>query len=208
MSLIDSLRRRLRVERQDAEIAASLERAERLLREGAPTPQIQALGTDVLSRLEASKARHNEESAVQFAAASLFAGELEQASRYASAAASARPYDVDSRIVHGNVRLARNELEEAAHEFDAVIEEFGADSDAAAGRRAVILARGEGPFDELPAGPSDWSEAATLLIGLWQLAVVAEERLRALSGGHPDTLSLLRNQAREIRNGGGGDGTV
>ena len=89
------------------------------------------------------------------------------------------------------MRLARNELLEAAHEFDAVIEEFGAEPDAANGRRATILARGEAPVDELAASDADWRDAARLLVGLWSAAGIAERRLAALGNADALTLALL-----------------
>ena len=121
----------------------------------------------------------------------LFAGDLTSARDLAYAAADERPYDVDSRIVHGTVRLARNDLDHAEHEFDAVIEEFGAEPDAADGRRATILARGFAPLDELPASDEEWQSAAVLLTTLWRLAGAVEQRLDALSDAHPTGRSVI-----------------
>ena len=127
------------------------------------------------------------------------AGNLDAALRHARAAALARPYDVDSRLSLGNVRLARNELLEAAHEFDAVIEEFGAEPDAASGRRATILARGEAPVDELAASDADWRDAARLLVGLWSAAGIVERRLAALGGADALSLALLDTVLDAVR---------
>ena len=128
-----------------------------------------------------------------------FLGDLDAALRHARAAAMARPYDVDSRLSLGNVRLARGELAEAAHEFDAVIEEFGAEPDAASGRRAAILARGDAPVDELAASEEDWRAAARLLIGLWSAAGIAEQRLAALTAADRRTLALLEAALAEAQ---------
>lgn len=136
---------------------------------------------------------------LRLGAAHCFLGDLGAALRHARAAAMARPYDVDSRLSLGNVRLARGELAEAAHEFDAVIEEFGAESDAASGRRAAILARGDAPVDELAASDADWQAAARLLIGLWSAAGVVEERLAALVAADRRTLGLLEAALTEAQ---------
>ena len=208
MSLIDALRTRIHPRRSDADPASLLKRAEQLLHQGGASAEVRALASEALMHLEAAEIRHNGERDLRFAAAFLFTGNLDAAIDHAQTAANARPYDVDSRIIHGYVRLARNELDEAAHEFDAVIEEFGADRDAAAGRRAVILARGDGPFDELPAGDDDWSAAATLLTGLWRICGLSQRRLSALRQAHPNTLELLQNEARRALIDGSDDGTV
>ena len=134
---------------------------------------------------------------LRLGAAHCFVGELDDALRHARAAALARPYDVDSRLALGNVRLVRAELDEAAHEFDAVIEEFGADPDTANGRRATILARGQAPVDELAAGDEEWAAAARLLAGLWTAAGVANQRLQSLAGGNHATLRLLESALTE-----------
>ena len=166
------------------------------------------MGRRALGRLEAADAIHNEAALAHLAAANLLVGNLTEAIKVARAAANARPYDVDSRIIHGNVRLARNELTEAAHEFDAVIEEFGAERDAAAGRRAVILARGEGPHDEFPASQEDWREAATLLAALWDLCSLTDERVKALSEANPETLRLIEGAVSRRQREEESDGTV
>ena len=193
MGLRDAIRRRFHADSGSAKAATLLARGEAVLRAGGPAAELHSLGREALGQLEAADALHNEEQVVQLAAANLLAGDLTQAVKLARAAAEARPYDVDSRIVHGNVRLARNELTEAAHEFDAIIEEFGAERDAAAGRRAVILARGEGPHDELPASADDWREAATLLAALWATCSLTDERVEALRQAHSETLVLIED---------------
>ena len=200
MSLLDRLRRR---RSRDAdglkprELRGLLEQGERLLREGGGVEQIWAVGVRAQEILEAADLGHNDdhpEFALRKAWALLLSGNLAEAHRYSGKAANARPYDVDSRIVHGIVQLARGELEAAAHEFDAVIEEFGADGDAADGRRAVILAAGNRAVDELPAEAADWQRAARLLTALWRTGGVAEVRMSALKKrgeANTDTLRLL-----------------
>lgn len=186
MTLLDRVRARL-VSRGRAEPASSgLAEAERLLRSGASQLEIRRAASE-------SEAR----SPVEAAWKSLLLGDLESALDSAYAAADERPYDVDSRIVHGTTRLARHELEHAEHEFDAVIEEFGADSDAADGRRATILARGFAPLDELPADEQEWRSAAILVTTLWRLAGLADERLHTLEGAHPDGLSVIMGALAE-----------
>ncbi|MCY3920952.1 MAG: hypothetical protein OXG27_00970 [Chloroflexi bacterium] len=181
MSLLD----RLPWRRSDAGVSAreaeQLSHAEALLRAGAAVGEIR--------RQAASAGRHNE---VERAWAAVLVGDLDAALRHGYAAASERPYDVDSRIVHGTVRLARNELEHAQHEFEAVIEEFGAESDAMDGKRAVILAQGFAPLDELPASDDDWAAAARLLTTLWRLAECVDVRLGDLASGHADGLAMIR----------------
>ena len=189
MSIAERLRERIGIGRRSGAVpeaaAALLDEAERLVRSGrgadANAPARRAL--DLLAAVDRA-----DELDLRLGAAHCFCGDLDAALRHARAAALARPYDVDSRLSLGNVRLARNELLEAAHEFDAVIEEFGAEPDAANGRRAAILARGEAPVDELAASDADWRDSARLLVGLWSAAGIAERRLAAL--GDADALSL------------------
>lgn len=184
MSLLDRLPWRgpqAGVAVEATEAPEHLSRAESLLRAGAATGEIRGQIADVT--------RHN---AVDRAWAAILLGDLDAALRHGYAAANERPYDVDSRIVHGTVRLARNELEHAEHEFEAVIEEFGAESDAMDGKRAVILAHGFAPLDELPATDADWSAAARLLTTLWRLAECVDVRLAGLQGGHADGLAIIR----------------
>lgn len=168
--------------------AEGLSNAEALLRAGGAAQEIRqqaGLGS-----------RHND---VEEAWMSIFLGDLDAALMHGYAAASERPYDVDSRIVHGTARLARNELAHADYEFDAVIEEFGAESDAMDGRRAVILAYGYAPLDELPATDDDWSAAATLLTTLWRLAGLADARMSGFEDGHPEGLAVIRRALADGR---------
>lgn len=180
MSLLDRLPWRRSKFGVAAHGTEQLARAEALLRAGAAVGEIR--------RQAAGETRHNE---AERAWAAILLGDLDAALRHGYAAASERPYDVDSRIVHGTVRLARNELEHAEHEFEAVIEEFGAESDAMDGKRAAILANGFAPLDELPATDDDWAAAARLLTTLWRLAECVDVRLAGLEDGHPDGLALI-----------------
>jgi hypothetical protein len=185
MSLLSRLRSRLSSESPDVGDEMPLAQAERLLRQGGAVDRI---------RRVAGHARAN--GRVEQAWVALFAGDPAAALDFSYATATARPYDVDSRIVHGTVRLARNELAHAEHEFDAVIEEFGAESDAADGRRATILARGFAPLDELPASDEEWESAAMLLTTLWRILGVVDERLNGLEDAHPDGLSVIMQALR------------
>ncbi len=160
--------------------ASRLVEAERLMRAGGSTADIRRLAQGAVA-----------EGPVETAWKALFSGSLESALQSAYAAADERPYDVDSRIVHGTVRLALNDLDHAEHEFDAVIEEFGAEPDAADGRRATILARGFAPLDELPASDEEWESAAVLLTSLWRISGVVDERLKGLSDAHSDGVSVI-----------------
>lgn len=192
MSLLDRLPWRRSNAGLAERSAAQLSGTEALLRAGGAVGEIQD---------RAGHARgHND---VERAWIAALQGNLEEALQHGYAAASERPYDVDSRIVHGTVRLARNELEHADYEFETVIEEFGAESDAMDGRRAVILAYGYAPLDELPATDDDWAAAATLLTTLWRLAGVVDVRLGGLEDGHPDGLAIINHaladgQARDL----------
>ena len=178
---------------ENALIDQLLARGEAELRDGGDPERIRAAGREALVRL--AHARAGGETSRRRGAAHLLAGNLDDAARHAFEAADRMPYDVDSRIALGNARLARGELDAAAHEFDEVIGEFGAEGEAAAGRRAAILARGHAPVDELPASDDDWREAARLLAGLWRVCGILDQRLAALGGAHPDTLALLRTAA-------------
>ncbi len=188
MSLLDRLPWRRAEVGVSAQGAEQLARAEGLLRAGAAVGEIRGQVGGLI--------RHND---VEQAWTAILLGNLDSALQHGYSAASGRPYDVDSRIVHGTVRLARNELEHAEHEFEAVIEEFGAESDAMDGRRAVILAQGFAPLDELPATDGDWAAAARLLTTLWRLAECVDVRLAGLEGGHPDGLALIRGALAEGR---------
>ncbi len=181
MRLISRLLSCLSTDPVRADARSALSSAERLLRAGGSVAEIRRLAVESDPSEPVSQAWR-----------ALFLGDLSRAQELAYAAAVSRPYDVDSRIVHGTVRLARNELEHADHEFEAVIEEFGAEADAADGRRAAILARGHAPLDDMPASEADWDNAATLLTTLWRLAGLAQARMAALNGGHADGLTLIQ----------------
>lgn len=199
MGLFDRLRSQVTARDREESSSVEIQQAERLLRAGASvadiTREAQAIGSDDM---------------VSRAWRALLLGDLDSALEAAYTAAEERPYDVDSRIVHGTVRLARHELDHAEHEFEAVIEEFGADSDAADGRRATILARGHAPMDELPASTEEWEVAATLLTTLWRVGRVADERMATIEAGHPDgrsiiVRSLVQGQTADLE---ADDGTV
>ena len=183
MSLLSRLRSRLVSAPSRKRPIAPLAEAERLLRSGGSVEEIQRIA-----------ALATAENSVERAWKALFLGDIETAQTAAYAAADERPYDVESRIVHGTVRLARNELDHAAHEFDAVIEEFGAEPDAADGRRAAILARGFAPLDELPASGAEWESAATLLTTLWRITGLTESRLADLHDAHSAGLSMITRE--------------
>lgn len=192
MGLFDRLRSQVSVRTRAESPASEIEQAERLLRAGASVAEIRREARAITSDDRVSRAWR-----------SLLLGDLDTALEAAYAAANERPYDVDSRIVHGTVRLARHELDHAEHEFEAVIEEFGADSDAADGRRATILARGHAPLDELPASTAEWESAAILLTTLWRVGRVVEARMATVETGHPDgrsiiVRSLARGQSAEL----------
>ena len=182
MSLFSRLRRRIGRDPESDLRRRSLEAAERILRAGGSVAEIQQV---VLGHTG-----HND---VESSWLALFRGDLDSALEASYRAADRRPYDVDSRLVHGLVRLARNELEHAEHEFDAVIEEFGAEREASDGRRAVMLARGFAPLDELPASESDWESAAVLLTTLWRVSGRHEERIEALQGGHDAGVAIVKH---------------
>lgn len=199
MSLLGRLRSRLSSADREQPPASELADAERLMRLGGSVLDIRQIAETVVT-----------DGPVEAAWQSMFLGDLDSALDSAYRAATERPYDVDSRIVHGTVRLARNELDHAAHEFDAVIEEFGAEPDAADGRRATILARGFAPLDDLPASHKEWESAAVLLTTLWRIADVVRERLDELSDAHPEGRSLIM-QALEnglTADSEAGDGSV
>ncbi|MDE2745803.1 MAG: hypothetical protein OXI41_07420 [Chloroflexota bacterium] len=180
MGVFDRLRSRVASRSREGTSEEALAKAELELRAGASVAEI-------TRDLEAIEIQHH----VGRAWRSLLLGQLDSALQASYAAAEERPYDVDSRIVHGMVCLARNELDRAEHEFEVVIEEFGAEADAADGRRATILARGHAPLDELSASEEEWESAAVLLTTVWRVSDVAEERLAALEHGHPDGRSVI-----------------
>ena len=140
---------------------------------------------------------------LRLAEALLLAGKPEQAREPAHRAASARPYDVDSRIVHGQVRLALGDLREAAHEFESVLEEFGGDPDARAGQLAVALARGEWTVGGEETA-EDYATAADVLVGAWESAGAVKERIKALkalppAGGDPRVVEVVEAGAKRRR---------
>lgn len=199
MGLFDRFRSQVSVRTREESSVIEIEKAERLLRAGASVAVIRREARAITSDHRVSRAWR-----------SLLLGDLDTALEAAYAAANERPYDVDSRIVHGTVRLARHELDHAEHEFEAVIEEFGAESDAADGRRATILARGHAPLDELPASTEEWDSAATLLTTLWRVAGVVEQRMAVIESGHRSGRSVVRQalaqgQAADLE---ADDGTV
>lgn len=133
----------------------------------------------------------------------LLSGKPEEARTPAHRAASARPYDVDSRIVHGHVRLALGELHEAAHEFESVLEEFGGDPDAKAGLLAVTLARGKWTVEGMETA-EDYAKAGDLLIRAWDAADSVKDRIQALkalppAGGDPRVVEVVESAAKRLR---------
>lgn len=137
---------------------------------------------------------------LRLAEALLLAGKPEQAREPAHRAASARPYDVDSRIVHGHVRLALGDLREAAHEFESVLEEFGGDPDAKAGQLAVALARGQWTVDG-DETTEDYTAAADVLLSTWDAADTVREHIKALkalppAGGDPRVVEVVEASAK------------
>jgi len=184
MNLLDRIRYRLGLDRAAADRRSRIDTAERLMRSGASVADIQ-------QAVHGLPSPHGEVR-IESAWLSLIQGDLESALVASYGAAQSRPYDVDSRLVHGLVRLARDELEHAEHEFDAVIEEFGAEQEASDGRRAVMLARGFAPLDELPASESDWRSAAVLLTTLWRLSGTSGARLLALQDGHELGIAIVK----------------
>ena len=130
----------------------------------------------------------------------LLSGKPEEARAPAHRAASTRPYDVDSRIVHGHVRLALGELHEAAHEFESVLEEFGGDPDAKAGLLAVALARGKWTVEGTETA-ADYAKAGDVLIKAWDAADSVKDRVQALkvlppAGGDPRVVEVVEMAAK------------
>ena len=140
---------------------------------------------------------------LRMAEALLLSGKPEEARAPARRAASARPYDVDSRIVHGQVRLALGELHEAAHEFESVLEEFGGDPDAKAGLLAVTLARGKWTVEGTETA-EDYAKAGDMLIKAWDAADSIKIRIQALkalppAGGDPRVIEVVETAAKRRR---------
>ena len=173
---------------------ASLERA--LASAEADPPHAPPPGqADLLARLAAVRAdgpSGDPHLDLLEARALFLSGRTAEARAPARRAATARPYDVESRVTHGLICLALDRLDEAAHEFDSVLEEFGGDPDAETGRRAVALARGRAPLDE-HALPDDLDAAARLLLTCWRRAAATEPRLLALrsDGADPRVVAAL-----------------
>ncbi|MCY3568368.1 MAG: hypothetical protein OXH38_07045, partial [Chloroflexi bacterium] len=184
MNLLDRIRSRIGLDRAAADRRSRIDTAERLTRAGAPV-------ADIRQAVHGLQTPHAGEE-IESAWLALIRGDLESALAVSYGAAQSRPYDVDSRLVHGLVRLARDELEHAEHEFDAVIEEFGAEQEASDGRRAVMLARGFAPLDELPTSEPDWDSAAALLTTLWRLSGTSQARMLALQDGHEAGVAIVK----------------
>ncbi len=175
---------------------ASIERA--LAAAEAEPPHAHPPGqADLLARLAAVRAAapSGDPHLDLLEARALFvAGRAADARAPARRAATARPYDVDGRVTHGLICLALDRLDEAAHEFASVLEEFGGDPDAETGRRAVALARGRAPLDE-HALPDDLDAAARLLLTCWRSAGATQQRLPALRAGGADPRVLAALEA-------------
>ena len=171
--------------------------APRLLKPGA------AEAVRLLERAHAAGWSDSAHLALRQAQALLLAGEPERALEPAYAAASARPYDVDSRIVHGTVRLALGQLPEAEHEFESLFEEFGREPDAVQGLLAVRLARGEPALEDDLHPAETWRRAARTLAIAWHLAGNPEARLAALreSETPSDTVKLIEQVIRSMGEG-------
>lgn len=205
MRLIETFRKRQAARKWLERAESLLAEAWRLQIEGAEEERTLAIATaalDAIQQAEAAGYRDGNHIALRRAEALFLLRRPEEALAPAHRAAEARPYDVDSRIVHGAVRLALNHLREAAHEYEAVLEEFGGDPDALTGRLAVALARGEaGVTGE--ESEDDLRKAAALLTGAWWSAGAMEERLAALAGGAPAQVVALLAEATARRGGTG-----
>ena len=133
-------------------------------------------------------------------------GRVEEAHAPAHAAASARPYDVESRISLGLVCLALDRFEAARHEFEAILEENGRDPEAMAGIRATALAQGalpEGEDREPAAREEDRDRAADLLLRAWDARGETDARLDGLrSRGAPlEIVDVLASALARRRRG-------
>ncbi len=129
---------------------------------------------------------------LRFAQALFFLQKTEEALAPALAAATARPYDVDSRLILGRVRLALGQLTQSDHEFSSILEEFGREVDAMDGLRAVSMARGEQIF-ELDDSDEERTRAAEFLVSTWDCAGVTKDRFRDLkeTQGNTPLIALL-----------------
>ena len=200
MRILDRLRRSRRAARLLQQAEALLLDAEQ--RNAAPPDRatVAALAARALALLHEAQASGSSDRAhldLRLAQALFLLRRPSEALAPARRAAQARPYDVDSRIVHGAVRLALDHLPQAGHEYDAVLEEFNGDPDATAGRRAVALARGALPVEE-DLIDADLTAAADLLLLAWDAAAAVAARLQALrqSGAEPALLDLIAAAAR------------
>lgn len=190
----------------------ALQAADRLERDAGPDRDRAAQAGAASEHLRAAQALGFGDTALlnlRRAQALLHLGRAEEALEPVYAAASARPYDVDSRVVHGAVRLALGNLMEAEHEYASVLEEFSGDPDALAGLRAVALARGELRDEEyLPSDEQvraeDLATAARCLIAAWTASGSVVRRLDALVvGGAGETVLALLRRERARRAAGG-----
>ncbi len=138
---------------------------------------------------------------LRLAQAWLLQGQPRQALAPAYAAAQARPYDVESRVTHGRLRLSLGEVEAARHEFESVLEEFGGDPVANAGLRATALASGELPLDEddeIEEG-AEREAGAAYLVAAWELSGSVAERIDGLRGSSDPGLVELLEEAAALR---------
>lgn len=171
----------------------------------APLHQAAVEAAAILERAGRGGYRDQEHFQLRLAQALLLQGRVREALAPAYAAARARPYDVDSRVIHGRVRLALHDLEPAQHEFASVLEEFGGDADANAGLCAAHLAAGKLPLssdEEVELG-ADRQAGAEFLVASWELAGVVRERIDSVQAASPDPglVPLLERiaQARQNR---------
>ena len=174
---------------QETEAAlADIERRQLRGDDPAPLRQAAAEAAAALERAQRDGYRDHENFQLRLAQALLLQGRVQEALAPAYAAARARPYDVDSRVIHGRIRLALHEVEAARHEFASVLEEFGGDADANAGLRAAHLAAGELPLstDEEVETGADRETGAEFLVASWELAGVVRERIDAAQAAAPD----------------------
>jgi tetratricopeptide (TPR) repeat protein len=184
-----------------ADAEACLTEAEHRHFRDAASPQDEAQRAyDLIQAARQAGYRDHDHLQLRLAQALLLLGRPSDAVDPAYVAATARPYDVDSRVTHGRVRLALGHLAEAEHEFASVLEEFGGDADANAGLRAAHLAQGRLPLlaeDEVEVG-ADRDTGARLLIACWELAGDVPGRLIPLrdAGPDPGLVPLLERAAR------------
>ncbi|PZC44164.1 MAG: Flp pilus assembly protein TadD, contains TPR repeats [Chloroflexi bacterium] len=186
--LIDRWRRGREASRSMAEMERLVELAEA----GEPAAAARAVaGVEALRDSDPNVAASVDPAQLDLieARALFITGRAGEALAPAHRAAVARPYDVDSRVTHGLVCLALDRLDEAEHEFESVLEEFGGDPDAEDGRRAVRLARGRVPLDE-HALPQDVDTAAALLVRCWRRAQAVDVRLAALRGSSAEGAAI------------------